>query len=144
MRNRPSFEVALVPEFLPQDDTDTETVDEEAQEIEKVLRILRADSNDGVMPRALRVAELMFKKLGYEDYTRTLQKAGIEVTFLDTPAFVAPAVEGDRLVKTAPLQYTSLTLSSPCPWPALSRSYSVPWPSNARAARPTQCRSWTV
>ena len=44
----------------------------------------------------------MFKKLGYDDYTRTLQKAGIEVKFLDTPAFVAPAVEEDRLVKTAP------------------------------------------
>ena len=43
MRNRPSFEVALVPEFLVQDNTDTEAVDEEAEEIAKVLRILRAD-----------------------------------------------------------------------------------------------------
>ena len=39
VRNRPSFEIALVPEFLPTDDEETE-MDEEAQEIERVLLIL--------------------------------------------------------------------------------------------------------
>lgn len=36
VRNRPSFEIALVPEFLPTDDEEIEG-DEEAQEIERVL-----------------------------------------------------------------------------------------------------------
>jgi hypothetical protein len=71
VRNRPSFEVALVPEDLPFDDPDTEEVDEEAIEIEKVLRILRADSDRDV---ALRMAEILFIKLGYNDFVRTVQK----------------------------------------------------------------------
>jgi hypothetical protein len=65
VRNRPSFEVALVPEDLPFDDPDTEEVDEEAIEVEKVLRILRADSDRDV---ALRMAEILFIKLGYNDF----------------------------------------------------------------------------
>jgi cell division protein FtsI/penicillin-binding protein 2 len=98
VRNRPSFEVALVPEFLPLDDEDTD-VDEESQEIDKVLRILSADTDKEV---ALRIAELMFKKLGYDDFTRTVQKAGVQIKLLDEPAFVAPMVEDGRLVKSEP------------------------------------------
>ena len=52
VRNRPSFEVALIPEFLPLDDPDTEAADEEAQEIERVLRILRADGATSTSPCA--------------------------------------------------------------------------------------------
>jgi len=98
VRNRPSFEVALVPEFLPEDLEETD-LDEESQEIDKVLRILRADTDKDV---ALRIAELMFKKLGYDDFTRTVQKAGVEIKLLDEPAFVAPMVEDGRLVKSEP------------------------------------------
>ncbi|MBK8050138.1 MAG: hypothetical protein IPK16_25365 [Anaerolineales bacterium] len=76
-RNRPSFEIALVPEFLPEDDDTTEW-DEEALEIEKVMGILRADTDQAV---ALRMAEIMFKKLGYDDFTRTVQKAGVDLQF---------------------------------------------------------------
>ena len=43
VRNRPSFEVSIVPEDLPFDDLDTPDLDEEAAEIERILRALRAD-----------------------------------------------------------------------------------------------------
>ena len=117
VRNQPSFQMALVPEDLPADDLDTENVDEEAQEIEKVLRILRADTDNAV---ALRIAELMFKKLGYEDFTRTVQKAGVQLTFLDNPAFVAPALENGRLVKTEPEKVYFPDLSVQMPLPGLT------------------------
>ena len=99
VRNRPSFEIAVVPADLTQDDIETEGVDEEALEIERVLRVLRADSDSDV---ALRIGEIMFRKLGYRDFSRTVQKAGVQLTFVDAPAQVRPFVENDRLVKTEP------------------------------------------
>ncbi|MFN8467052.1 MAG: penicillin-binding protein 2 [Caldilineaceae bacterium] len=99
VRNQPSFEIALIPEYLPPDDTDTKEVDEEAKEIERVLLILGADKDKDV---ALRIGEMMFKKLGYDDFTRTVQKADVEIKLLNDPAFVAPQVEDGRLVKAEP------------------------------------------
>lgn len=112
VRNRPSFEVALVPEYLTEDDIDTADSDEEALEIEKVLKILRVESEPQVV---LRMAEILFKKLGYDDYTRTLQKAGVEVQFLDTPAFVSPQIENDRLVKSEPRKVFFPDIEQPLP-----------------------------
>ena len=74
---------------------------------------MRADGSD--IDVALRMAELMFKKLGYDDFTRTVQKAGVEVKFLDTPAFVAPVVEDDRLVKTEPRAVYFPDIEQPLP-----------------------------
>ena len=51
-RNRPSFEIGVVPEDLPYDDPETEQ-DEEALEIAKVLRLLGADTDEET---ALRIA----------------------------------------------------------------------------------------
>ena len=59
-RNRPSFEIAIVPEDLPFDDPETDE-DEEALEIAKVLHLIRADSDEEI---ALRIAELMFSAPG--------------------------------------------------------------------------------
>ncbi len=115
VRNRPSFEIALVPEFLPPDDEDTET-DEEAQEIERVLMILSADKDQDV---ALRIGEMMFKKLGYDDFTRTVQKAGVELKLLADPAFVAPQLEDGRLVKTEPRKVYFPDLEQQIPLPGL-------------------------
>ena len=112
VRNRPSFEIAVVPADLTQDDIETEAVDEEAQEIELVLRMLRADSDTDV---ALRIGEIMFRKLGYSDYTRTVQNAGVPITFVDAPAQVRPFIEDDRLVKTAPEQVFFPDLTAPLP-----------------------------
>ncbi|MBP8291168.1 MAG: penicillin-binding protein 2 [Caldilineaceae bacterium] len=112
VRNRPSFEIAVVPADLTQDDIETEAVDEEAQEIELVLRMLRADSDTDV---ALRIGEIMFRKLGYSDFTRTVQNAGVPITFVDAPAQVRPFIEEDRLVKTAPEQVFFPDLTAPLP-----------------------------
>ena len=80
-RNRPSFEVALVPEYIPDDDLDT-PVDEEALEIEKVLHVLHADSDPTI---ALRIAELMFRRLGRGDYAKAVENAGITLNYIQVP-----------------------------------------------------------
>lgn len=112
VRNRPSFEVALVPEDLPFDDPDTEEVDEEAIEVEKVLRILRADSDRDV---ALRMAEILFIKLGYNDFVRTVQRANVPITFLDEPAFVTPVTDDGRLTMAEPRKVFFPDLEQPLP-----------------------------
>ncbi|MGL4651334.1 MAG: hypothetical protein ACRC1H_18150, partial [Caldilineaceae bacterium] len=76
-RNRPSFEVALVPEDIPSDDDETEGVDEEAVEIEHVLRLLRADSDQTV---ALRMAEIMFRRLGRIEFQEVVEGVGVPLT----------------------------------------------------------------
>jgi penicillin-binding protein 2 len=115
VRNQPSFEIALIPEYLSVDDTETD-VDEEAQEIERVLLILGADKDKDV---ALRIGEVMFKKLGYDDFTRTVQKANVEIQLLDDPAFVAPQVEDGRLVKAEPRKVFFPDLEQQLPLPGL-------------------------
>jgi penicillin-binding protein 2 len=115
MRNQPSFEIALVPASLPFDDTGTE-VDEEAQEIERVLLIVGADRDKDV---ALRIGEMMFKKLGYDDFTRTVQRANVEINLLKNPAFVAPQVEDGRLVKAEPRKVYFPDLEQQLPLPGL-------------------------
>jgi len=112
VRNRPSFEVALVPEDLPFDDPETEEVDEEAIEIEKVLRILRTDTDRDV---ALRMAEILFIKLGYEDFVRTVQRANVPISFLDEPAFVTPVTDDGRLTMAEPRKVFFPDLEQPLP-----------------------------
>lgn len=88
-RNRPSFEIALVPQDIPVDDTET-PVDEEAQEIEKVLRLLRADVNPEV---ALRVGEIMFRRLGRVDFQTTVEGVGVPLSFVTVPGAVESATQ---------------------------------------------------
>jgi penicillin-binding protein 2 len=87
-RNRPSFEVALVPEDIPSDDEETEGIDEEAQEIEHVLRLLRADSDTTV---ALRVAEIMFRRLGRIEFQEVVESVGVPLSFVTVPGAVEQA-----------------------------------------------------
>ena len=84
-RNRPSFEVGLVPDDLPFDDPETDGVDEEAAAIEEVLVALHADTDPDV---ALRMAELMFRRLGRADYARTVGNAGVKLDFVTVPGTV--------------------------------------------------------
>ena len=120
VRNRPSFAVALIPEFLPFDDIETEDVDEEAGEIEKAFRVLRADvAAGGDTDVALRIAEIMFRKLGYEDFTRTVQKVGVPLSFLDEPAFVTPILEDERMVMAEPRAVYFPDIEKPLPLPGL-------------------------
>ncbi len=81
-RNKPSFEVALVPDDLSFDDPATEQ-DERVLEIEAVLQAMRADTNPDV---ALRIAELMFRRLGRQDYADAVQATGIELSFIEVPS----------------------------------------------------------
>ena len=116
-RNKPSFEIALVPEDLVSDDPETTNVDEEAQEIAAVLHLLRADSDKEV---ALRVAEIMFRTLGRVDYAQALTKAGIKVDFITVPADEAEIVFASGFPKASidiPLDVPDI--SKPLPMPGL-------------------------
>ncbi len=81
-RNRPSFEIGLVPEDLPFDDPATPDRDEELEEVERILLALGADRDEEV---ALRMAELMFRALGRADYARTVGNAGIQLSYVTVP-----------------------------------------------------------
>ncbi len=88
-RNRPSFAIALVPEDIPEDDTDT-PIDEEAAEIERILRLLNVDTNTEL---ALRVAEIMFRQLGRADFQEAVESVGVPLSFVSVPGVVESAVE---------------------------------------------------
>ncbi|MBX3051789.1 MAG: penicillin-binding protein 2 [Caldilineaceae bacterium] len=76
-RNRPSFVIALVPAELPDDDIATD-VDEERQAIERLLRVLKADTDREV---ALNLAEVMFLRLGRSDFAAVVEDAGVDLDF---------------------------------------------------------------
>jgi penicillin-binding protein 2 len=80
-RNRPSFEIALVPEDLPFDDPET-AENEELNKITHALQMLGAETDREV---ALRIAELMFRRLGRVDYARTVGNAGIQLSYIAIP-----------------------------------------------------------
>lgn len=77
-RNRPSFEIGLVPDDLPFDDPETE-LNEEAMAIEEVLHTIGVDENEAV---ALRMAEIMFLRLGRADFSRTVGMAGVKLDYI--------------------------------------------------------------
>ena len=77
-RNRPSFEIGLVPEDLPFDDPETEP-DEEAVAISEILHTIGVDENEAV---ALRMAEIMFLRLGRADFSRTVGTAGVKLDYI--------------------------------------------------------------
>lgn len=63
MRNRPSFQIGLIPEYVIQDDEATKNVDEEVVMLTDVLRLLRADKDRDI---TVRIQELLFAALGKE------------------------------------------------------------------------------
>lgn len=81
VRNRPSFEVSLVPDDLPFDDPETE-VNETTAEIARVLDLLEVDSDDEI---AIRIGELMFRRLGRSDFADTVSSVGIELEYVLVP-----------------------------------------------------------
>jgi penicillin-binding protein 2 len=80
-RNRPSFGIGLVPDELPFDDPDTEP-DEEAVAIAEILHTIGVDENEAM---ALRMAELMFLRLGRADFSRTVTEVGVELNYITVP-----------------------------------------------------------
>lgn len=115
-RNRPSFEISLVPEYLPFDDPDT-TVNEQAQEIERLLVVLRADSDESI---AVRIAETMFRRLGRADYAQTVENIGIT---LPTRYVPGPTNANSVIDETLGIREASLVpvpdITIPLPLPGL-------------------------
>lgn len=112
-RNRPSFEIALVPAYIPEDDSDTKAVDEEAREIEKVLRLLKADTNPNV---ALRMGEILFRKLGRVDFQETVEEVGVTLSFVTVPGAVEATTDNPSSpVQGLPAQIEIPDISKPLP-----------------------------
>lgn len=116
-RNRPSFEIAVVPEFLAEDDIETEQ-NEEFLEIEEILLALRANSDAEV---AVRIAETMFRLLGRRDYAAAVESQGITLNTIMVPGPVEQVDPGDggppiEKISLIPIPDTSV----PLPIPALA------------------------
>ena len=94
-RNRPSFEISLVPDETPPDDPDTE-IDEEAEEIENVLRLIEADTDPEI---AIRIGELMFRRLGRVDFAETVEAAGVELNYVLVPGLAEETPEDEASEK---------------------------------------------
>jgi penicillin-binding protein 2 len=95
-RNRPSFVIALVPAELPDDLFETDA-DEEVLAIERLLRVLKADTDRDI---ALNLAEVMFLRLGRADFANVVIGAGVDLKFrLVTLQFVERVGDSEELVE---------------------------------------------
>lgn len=87
VQNEPAFQISIIPDNIPFDDILTE-VDEEALAIREVLMTLRADERSDV---AIRLAEIMFQRLGRSDFTSAVEEAEIDdVISLSLPTIKVP------------------------------------------------------
>jgi penicillin-binding protein 2 len=114
-RNRPSFEVAVIPEYIANDDLSTPQ-DEEALEIENVLRVLGADSDPNI---ALRIAELMFRRLGRNDYASAVEGAGVTLTYIEVPASTILDATADQTPESRQEMIAIPDISEPLPMAGL-------------------------
>ncbi|MEM7128561.1 MAG: penicillin-binding transpeptidase domain-containing protein [Chloroflexota bacterium] len=96
VRNRPAFQISIVPEDIPFDDLLTPDVDEEALEIERILLVLRVHERTDV---ALNLAELMFRRLQRRDYTSAVESVDITLKTnpIANPEFNAEEADIDPL-----------------------------------------------
>ncbi len=109
-RNRPSFVIAIIPEDLPPDDLSTE-IDEQRIALEKLLAVLEANSDPDM---AIRIAEVMFLHLGREDFSKTVESTGIEVSFrLIDLEVLRQDEEGNEILEVVPTLIPDL--SKPLP-----------------------------
>lgn len=114
-RNRPSFEVVLIPEYIVDDDLTT-SEDEEALAIENVLRVLRADSDPNI---ALRIAELMFRRLGRSDYAGAVEGAGVKLNYIEVPASTILDATADQTTESQQEMIAIPDISEPLPMAGL-------------------------
>lgn len=114
-RNRPSFEVVLIPEYIVNDDLTT-SEDEEALAIENVLRVLRADSDPNI---ALRIAELMFRRLGRSDYAGAVERAGVKLNYIEVPASTILDATADQTTESQQEMIAIPDISEPLPMAGL-------------------------
>lgn len=114
-RNQPSFELGLVPEDLPFDDPETPE-DEEAQEIERILRVLGVDTDPDM---ALRISELMFRRLGRSDYAKTVSSVGVELEYTTVPGPTQIIYPNDGPPQELQQKLVVPDISTPLPMPGL-------------------------
>lgn len=114
-RNRSSFAIAVVPADLPQDNLETRAVDEQAVAIERILRVMGADTDSSI---AVGVAEVMFRRLGRADFARTVEEAEIDLTYrmVQLPVYRQDE-EGNEIVENMPTLIPNL--ANPLPIPGL-------------------------
>ena len=96
------------PEDLPFNDPETE-VDEEAAEIEHILRALRADLDSEV---AIRIGEIMFRRLGRADFATVAEEAGVDLSFVLVPGpveTIIPEGGGEPQEVASPILIPDLT-----------------------------------
>ncbi len=116
VRNRPSFEISVVPDDIPLDDLDT-GIDETAAEIERILDLLDANGDDEI---AVRIGELMFRRLGRVDFAETVEDVGVDLEYVlvtGPTELVTPADGGEPFEVTNPVLIPDI--SNPLPMTGL-------------------------
>lgn len=93
-RNRPSFQLAVVPDKLPDDDPDTDGVDEE---YEAILDILLALESQTDRDAALRMQYLFLNILGPLDFRRSLERVNIPFTLIEVEVVSTEIVNGQEI-----------------------------------------------
>ena len=116
-RNKPSFEIAVVPAYLTEDDIETPD-NEEIREIEEILVALHADTDPDT---AVRVADTMFRLLGRSDYAKAVESQGITLKTIMVPGPLEQVDPGDggppiEKISLVPIPDTTV----PLPIPALA------------------------
>jgi penicillin-binding protein 2 len=114
-RNKPSFEIALVPEDLPFDDPAT-TLDERKATITQILQVLKADTERTI---ALRIAELMFRRLGRVDYAKAVEGAGIALNYIEVSTGVQTVTDAQGVAAQLPQTIEIPDISEPLPMAGL-------------------------
>lgn len=82
-RNRPSYQLAVVPGDLPDDRVETGDVDEE---YEAIVDILTAMDIDKDRDATVRMQTAFFRQLGYFDFLRALRRVDAPVSFVEVPS----------------------------------------------------------
>ena len=80
-RNRPSYQLAIVPEELPDNDPDTE-VDEE---YEAILRILESLGSNLDREAVLSMQRNLHRSLGWRDYIQVLDDSEVPISVFELP-----------------------------------------------------------
>ena len=81
-RNRPSYQLTIVPGELPDDNVDTDEIDEE---YEAILDILTAMDIGSDRDAVVRIQTTFFRHLQAHDYLKALRRVNAPVSFLQAP-----------------------------------------------------------
>ena len=82
-RNRPSYQLAIVPGELPDDLFETDGVDEEYAAIVDILTAMNVENDRDA---TVRIQTTFFRQLGYFDFLRALRRVDAPVSFVEVPS----------------------------------------------------------